>query len=180
MAGAVSSLAALAGAFGPGFTFAHFINAAGRGAEAVRKYRESFVPSAFLAGPAVIVAVFVAVGETEDEAAARADSFHLWLTTAETGTPLNRVPSMEFAAAHEWIPSELLVRERNAGRLISGTPPQVAEKLRRLAEIYETDEVMINPMVPEERNRRAAIEGLSKEFGLRRLVHPRTSLPDAI
>ena len=166
---ASGTTSALAGAFGLGFTFAHFINASGRGVAAARQYRESFVPSAFLAKPAVIVAVFVAVGETEEEAAALSDAFHLWLTTAETATPLDRVPSLEFAAAHQWTDHQLAVRERNAGRLVSGTAAQVAEQLSGLAELYDTDEVMINPMVPEERNRRVALEGLAREFGLERV-----------
>jgi len=154
----------LAGARGLGFTFAHFINASGRGANAARHYRESFVPSVFLPEPAVIVAVFVAVGETEEEAAALADAFHLWLTSAETGTPLERLPSLPLAAAHRWSATELSVRARNAGRLIAGTAPQVAEQLRELARIYETDEVMVNPLVPGERNRRNALIGLAREF----------------
>jgi len=163
---ASGSTSEIAGALGLGFTFAHFIDASGRGAAAATRYRESFVPSAFLATPAVVVAVFVAVGETEEEAAALADSFHLWLSSAETGAPLDRVPSLEFAAQHRWTANELAVRERNAGRLVSGTAAQVADKLRGLAETYGTDEVMVNPMVPEERNRRAALVGLAAEFAL--------------
>lgn len=163
---ASGSTSGIAGAHGLGFTFAHFINASGRGAAAAQQYRDAFVASTFLAEPAVIVAVFVAVGETEEEAAALADAFHLWLTTAETAAPLNRIPSVGFAAHHVWTANELAVRERNAGRLISGTASQVAGKLRELAATYGTDEVMVNPMVPEEGNRRAALAGLAREFAL--------------
>ncbi|QXW01361.1 LLM class flavin-dependent oxidoreductase [Rhodococcus globerulus] len=161
---ASGSTAALAGMYGLGFTFAHFINPSGRGAAAAKQYRESFVPSTFLAQPSVIVAVFVAVGDTEQDAVELADAFHLWLAHAESPTPFDRIPSIATTREHRWTNSELTTRERNAGRLISGTPTRVVEQLRQLADAYGTDEVMINPMVPDERNRTAVLARLAREL----------------
>jgi alkanesulfonate monooxygenase SsuD/methylene tetrahydromethanopterin reductase-like flavin-dependent oxidoreductase (luciferase family) len=53
------------------------------------------------------------------------------------------------------------VRERNKGRLISGTPIEVAMQLRDLANAYDTDEVMINLMMPNEEARLNALDTLS-------------------
>lgn len=165
---ASGSTAALAGEHGLGFTFAHFINPSGQGAVAADQYRASFVPSAFLAAPSVIVAVFVAVGDTDEDAAQLADAFHLWLAHAESATPFDRLPSLATTRAHRWTNSELMTRQRNTGRLISGTPGSVADQLRHLADAYGTDDIMVNPMVPDERNRTAVLTRLAGEIGIHR------------
>ncbi|MED5545218.1 MAG: LLM class flavin-dependent oxidoreductase [Pseudomonadota bacterium] len=159
--GASGSTAQIAAEAGLGFTFAHFINPTRRGADASRVYREAFRPSHFAARPQVIVAVFVAVGDTEEEAAAYADAFHLWLTHAESHTQFERVPSLETSAAHVWTPEQLAVRAGNEGRLISGTAAQVLTQLRALGEAYGTNEVMINLMMPGEAARTNAVKALS-------------------
>lgn len=159
--GASGSTASLAGAHGLGFTFAHFINASSRGVTAVEQYRRSFEPSAFLTAPAVIVAVFVAVGETYAEAAELADAFHLWLAHAESAKPFDRLPTMDAVRNHRWTSAELEVRARNEGRLISGTGPAVIEQLEALAAAYGTDEVMVNPMLPGEATRTATLGRLA-------------------
>jgi luciferase family oxidoreductase group 1 len=159
--GASGATAQIAAQAGLGFTFAHFINAGGDGARAARAYRAAFRPTDFLAQPAVIVAVFVAVGDTVEEAEEFADAFHLWLAYAESASPLERVPSLETTRAHRWTQDELAVRERNEGRLISGTGPEVLHQLRALADAYGTDEVMVNLMMPGEAARLNAIDRLT-------------------
>ncbi|MFJ4107770.1 LLM class flavin-dependent oxidoreductase [Oerskovia enterophila] len=169
---ASGSTAQLAGMNGLGFTFAHFINPSGQGPAAAQEYRSAFQASEFLDDPAVIVAVFAAIGDTEEEAAGLADAFHLWLAHAESAAPFGRLPSTAAVRDHVWSPGELAARDRNAGRLVSGTAAQVAEQVRRLADTYGTDEVMINPMVPDEQNRTAALGRLARALDL-----PSTSTP---
>lgn len=164
--GASGSTAELAAANGLGFTFAHFINPSARGSRAAEQYRREFRPSAFLTEPAVIAAVFVAVGRDEAEAADLTDAFHLWLSHAESAAPFSRMPSLERAQNHTWSRFELAARERNEGRMIAGTAAQVAQALRQLADDYGTDEVMVNPMMPGENCRLAALEALAAEFTL--------------
>jgi luciferase family oxidoreductase group 1 len=166
--GASGSTAELAATNGIGFTFAHFINPSVRGPRAAEQYKRDFRPSAFLAEPAVIAAVFVAVGKDETESADLADAFHLWLSHAEGASPFPRIPSLERTRNHEWSPMELAARERNQGRVVAGTAAQVAQSLRDLADSYGTDEVMINPMMPGEHRRAAALESLAAEFSLSR------------
>lgn len=162
--GASGATAEIAAQAGLGFTFAHFINPRGDGPIAAKAYRAAFQPTDFSDSPTVIAAVFVAVGDTEPHAEEFADAFHLWLTYAESASPFDRVPSLATTRAHHWSPEELAIRERNRGRLISGTAPQVALQLQRLAKDYGTDEVMINLMMPGEAARLNAIDLLGAEL----------------
>jgi luciferase family oxidoreductase group 1 len=158
--GASGSTAEVAAQAGLGFTFAHFINPRGDGARAAKAYRAAFQPTDFSAQPSVIVAIFVAVGDTPAQALEFADAFHLWLAYAESAQPFKRVPSLETTRAHRWTYEELAVRERNEGRLISGTGPEVVAQLHALADAYGTDEVMINLMMPGEAARLNAIDAI--------------------
>lgn len=159
--GASGATAEVAARSGLGFTFAHFINPGSDGARAAQAYRAAFRPTDFSARPSVIVAIFVAVGDTPAEARELADAFHLWLAYAESAHPFKRVPSLDTTRAQRWTHEELAVRARNERRLISGTGPEVVTQLRELANAYETDEVMINLMMPGEAARLNAIESIS-------------------
>ncbi|MBO9112466.1 MULTISPECIES: LLM class flavin-dependent oxidoreductase [Rhizobium/Agrobacterium group] len=158
--GASGSTAEFAAQMGLGFTFAHFINPTSRGPNAAKAYRAAFRPSGFSETPDVVVAIFVSVGETEEEAQTYADAFHLWLSHAESMNPFERVPSLATTRNHHWEPHELAVRQQNQGRLISGTGPQVVAQLRALADAYGTDEVMINLMMPGEQARLEAVDAI--------------------
>ena len=159
--GASGSTSEIAARSGLGFTFAHFINPGSDGPQAARAYRAAFRQTDFAAHPSTIVAVFVAVGDTADEAREFADAFHLWLSHAESSRPFKRVPSLDTTRAHRWTSGELAVRARNEGRLISGTGVEVVAQLRALAHAYGTDEVMINLMMPGEAARFDAIDAIS-------------------
>ncbi len=161
--GASGSTAEFAAGQGLGFTFAHFINPGSDGPQAAHAYRAAFEPTEFSAKPSVIVSIFVVVAETEAEAREFAAAFHLWLMYAESAKPFNRVPSLATTRAHHWTPNERAMRERNQGRLISGTASEVLAQLRDLASAYGTDEVMINLMMPGESARLSAIDAISAE-----------------
>lgn len=165
--GASGYTAEFAAEMGLGFTFAHFINPSSDGPNAAKKYRATFQAKDFSAQPTIIVCVFVVVGNTESEARDYADAFHLWLAYAESTNPFKRIPSLETTRAHLWTSNELAVRERNKGRLISGTPIQVAIQLRDLANAYCTNEVMINLMMPSEDARLNALNALSAMLGIK-------------
>ena len=159
--GASGATAEIAAQAGLGFTFAHFINPTARGANACDAYRAAFRPSDFGAAPSVVVAVFVAIGDTDADAQGYADAFHLWLTYAESAAPFDRVPSLQTTRDHHWTSEERAVRERNEGRLISGTAQSVAAQLKALGKAYGTDEVMINLMMPGEAARLRAVSSLA-------------------
>jgi luciferase family oxidoreductase group 1 len=159
--GASGATAEIAAQSGLGFTFAHFINPSTRGPNAASAYRAAFRPTDFSEKPDVVVAVFVAVGDTEAQADAYADAFHLWLSHAESASPFDRVPSLETTRNHQWAPGEIGARQRNEGRLISGTTSDVVAQLEDLVAAYGTDEVMINLMMPGEQARLNAVSALA-------------------
>ncbi|MFP8967762.1 LLM class flavin-dependent oxidoreductase [Pokkaliibacter sp. CJK22405] len=160
--GASGSTSQTAAKAGIGFTFAHFINPSDDGPLAAQAYREAFQPTGFAPEPHVVTAVFVAIGDTQEEAERYAAAFHLWLMYAESGSPFERVPSLTTTADHQWSVSELAVRQRNEGRLIYGTAPEVVVRLRDLAGAYGTDEVMINLMMPQATAREKALSAISE------------------
>lgn len=159
--GASGSTAEFAAKQGLGFTFAHFINPGSDGPQAAKAYRAAFEPTDFSAKPSVIVSIFVAVGDSEAQAREFTDAFHLWLMYAESAKPFNRVPSLATTRAYHWTPNQRAVRERNQGRLISGTASEVVAQLRDLASAYGADEVMINIMMPGESARLNAIDAIT-------------------
>ncbi|MGR3376523.1 MsnO8 family LLM class oxidoreductase [Salipiger abyssi] len=164
--GASGSTAELAAQAGLGFTFAHFINPGPQGAQAAAAYRAAFQPSLFGQAPSVVVAVFVAVGETEAKARDYADAFHLWLSHAESAQPFDRLPALDTARRHDWTLPEQMARQRNEGRLISGTADSVAAQLQDLGQAYGTDEVMVNLMMPGEAARQTALTSLAEALSL--------------
>jgi luciferase family oxidoreductase group 1 len=170
--GASGATAEIAAQSGLGFTFAHFINPSARGPNAAKAYRAAFQPTDFSAEPDVVVAIFVAVGETKAEADAYADAFHLWLSHAESAAPFDRVPSLDTTAKHRWTSGELAARQHNEGRLISGTASDVVEQLAQLASAYGTDEVMINLMMPGEQARLNAVSAITKALSTSSKAEP--------
>ena len=164
--GASGSTAGVAAQAGLGFTFAHFINPGPQGAEAAAAYRSAFQPTVFGDKPSVVVAVFAAVGETDAEAEQFADTFHLWLSHAESAQPFDRLPSLETTRNHNWSMQERMVRQRNEGRLIYGTAESVASQLRDLGQAYGTDEVMVNLMMPGEAARQSALTSLAQALAV--------------
>ncbi|WPF65782.1 MULTISPECIES: MsnO8 family LLM class oxidoreductase [unclassified Corynebacterium] len=160
--GASGSTATLAAEHGIGFTFAHFINASGKGTQAAQNYRQNFQPSVFLDRPKVIVAVFAAVAETREHAELLEKAFHLWLIDTETRDPNAGLRSLDDVANHELTPAEIAAIEKNKGRILTGTGEEVYEEIEELATAYGADSVMINPYVPGVDNRIRAIELLAE------------------
>lgn len=155
------STASYAGERGIGFTFAHFINGSKRGPRAAEAYREAFRPSRFLDRPHVVVAVFVVVGDTEQEADEFADAVHVWMARIASGARFDSVPSLDYAREHPITQREQAARERNESRLVHGTPDRVVEQLAALGREYGADEVMVNPMVPGAANRQRMITAIA-------------------
>lgn len=146
--GASGNTATLAAQEGVGFTFAHFINPTMRGPRAAGVYRETFIPSALHSTAEVLVAVFVAVADTAQQAQDLAGAFHLWLAQTENGQTMTALPSIESTKRHRPSGNELAAISRNGPRLLAGTASQVINQLQDLAALYDTDQVMVNPNIP--------------------------------
>jgi len=178
--GASGSTAELAALEGMGFTFAHFINPHHQqGVLAAEHYRANFRPSRLHSAPSVIVAVFAVVADTVEQAERLATSFDDWLLRAESAMPAEALMLPEAVDPAQY---NAEARERvtlNRKRVVIGDGPAAMQQLRRIAAQYQTDQMMIVPMIPGEANRQRAIELLARanhEFNLRA---PQRSLPES-
>ena len=143
------------------YAFADFIYPGG--AVVAKRYRESFVPSAVLPSPRVIVAAWALCAETDEEAERLAASSRMAFARFLSGDPI-RVPpvdtALEFLAQY---PDNLdaVMRRRRA---IIGTPSVVRERLEALAAEYGADEIMVVTITYDHAARRRSYELLAAEF----------------
>jgi luciferase family oxidoreductase group 1 len=158
--------ARVAAAQGTGYVFAHFAKPGSRGVTIVEDYRKQFRPSAFLEHPKTIVSVFAVVGETEAEAEDLAKAFDLWLYFVESNNQPPYYPSIETAKKRGFTASEEQGVRQNRRRMLIGTPPKVKAEIERIADAFETDEIMVIPNVSGIENRKKVIGLLAEEFRL--------------
>ncbi len=140
------------------YAFADFINPAG--VEIARRYRETFVPSAQLQTPRIIVAAWALAAETEEEAERLAASSRMAFLHFLQGTP---IPVPPIATALEYLAQnpDAVTLARRRRRAIIGTPSQVRAELERLAESYGADEVMVVTITFDHSARRRSYELLA-------------------
>lgn len=114
--------------------------------------------------PQDVVAVFIAIGEDEQEAKDLVRSLDVWLLGKKEFTEFDRFPSIK--TAKEYVISEADIEkvEKNRTRLVWGTKDVVVEKLRKLAIELELKELMCIPLVPTIERRKNIIEILAKEL----------------
>lgn len=134
----------------------------------VEDYRSHFQPSALFQQPKTIIALFVVVGETEEEAEDLAKAFDLWLYFVESDNQPPYYPSVRTAKSRGFSSAEEQKVTLNRRRMIVGTPSQVKEEIERLAAAFKTNEMMIVPNVSGIENRKKGIRLLAEEFNLQR------------
>ena len=75
-------------------------------------------------------------------------------------------PTLEEAAKYRYSDNEEQIRRSNAGRYIIGSTETVAEKLRRLADAAQAEELMIMTMLPDAAARQQSYRLLAEAFYL--------------
>jgi luciferase family oxidoreductase group 1 len=159
--------AEVAAGLGTGYVFAHFAKPGMEGTQIVKRYVTDFQPSAFQQHPTSIIALFTIVGESEEEAEDLAKAFDLWLYFVESNPQPPYYPSIQTAKSRGFSLTEEHKVRQNRKRMIIGTPNLVKEEIEKIAEAYETDEIMIVPIVSGIENRKKVIQLLAEEFKLR-------------
>jgi luciferase family oxidoreductase group 1 len=155
---------ALAAELGLGFAFAHFITAQGGDAVA-RAYRARFRASARESTPHSIVCAFVICADTAaaaEKLAACVDLRRLHMAQG-LNTP---IPTLAQAEAQTYSERELAYIRAQRARAVIGDPHQVRERLLRLREQFEADELMILTITGDYASRLRSYELLAQEFGL--------------
>jgi len=161
----------LAAAKGLPYVFAHHFT--GRGTdEALDIYRSEFTPSDVASEPITFLTVNAAVAPTREEAEALLLPNLQMMARLRTGQPLGPLGLVEDAQGAQISPQEQAIVDAGLRRAVVGTPSEGAEQVRALAERFEVDEVMVNPVASVRRvtdpatspGREATLELLAKEL----------------
>lgn len=158
--------AKVAADIGTAYAFAHFAKPSGEGHDAVAHYRKHFNPSALLAKPKVMIAVFAIIAETTEAAEELAKAFDLWLLFVESANPPFYYPSVQTAKKRGLSSVEKEKVKQNRKRMIIGNAKQVKEEIERTANLYQADEVTIIPNFFGFNNRKKGIKLLADAFEL--------------
>lgn len=163
--------ARLAAAKGLPYVFAHHFS--GRGTEeALAYYREHFTASEVCGEPTTFLTVNAAVAETRDEATALMLPNLQMMARLRTGRPLRAVDLVEDAQAASVSEAEQRIIDGGLRRAVVGAPAEAADQLKALAEHFDVDEVMVNPVASARRGtdpatapgREQTLELLAKEL----------------
>ena len=142
------------------YCFADFINS--DGAHLAQHYRRSFRPSAHLAEPYVMAAVWTIAAPSAAEAERLAAPARMMFAHLIAGTPIP-VPPVEEALV--WLAVNPRA-DRRGRRTVLGTPADVRRGLDGVAADYGADELMLVNILPDHAARRRSYELLAAEYGL--------------
>lgn len=166
MLGSSPDSAAWAAEFGMPYCFADFI--AGFGAANTRNYRAGFKPSAALAAPQTMVALWTVCADTDAEAERLSLSSRMMLAHLLMGRSI-AVPSPDTAAA--WLAEHPEMAQARAGRrVIAGSPATVRAGVEAAAAEYGADEVMLVNILYDHTARRRSYELVAQAFALTALA----------
>ncbi|MDK1288432.1 MsnO8 family LLM class oxidoreductase [Pseudoalteromonas umbrosa] len=111
--------------------------------QSIQAYRENFKPSAFLKAPAVNLAVAAYCADTEEKAKRMSLSSVAWSMLAERGGHNIPFPSMAESESLIEISNDPEVESQMNDTLIVGNQSQVSEKLTKLIEELDLDELTL-------------------------------------
>ena len=148
MLGTSVKSAELAGTLGMNYCFGYFMSNAGDMQEVIDTYRESFKPRTEGQKPQVMITVTAFVAETEEKAKDIAMSTLVWgiekeRAFGESGVG-DGIPSIEDAKKFELTEEEHANVEKRLDSMFVGTGEDVAGRLKKLAEKYNIEEIMIS------------------------------------
>jgi luciferase family oxidoreductase group 1 len=164
--GSSASSAETAARKGLGYGFAAYSNP-DVAPQALRLYRERFVPARAGDRPHAILALKVMVGEDAEHARALALPSHVAHVQHRAGNP-SPMMAVEDALAHEWTAAEREAAERIDLRAdVTGGIDEVREALAAHVESTQADEVIALTNTYDPAERRASFERLAVAVGLR-------------
>jgi alkanesulfonate monooxygenase SsuD/methylene tetrahydromethanopterin reductase-like flavin-dependent oxidoreductase (luciferase family) len=155
--------ARLAGAHGLPFVASYHITPA-TALEAIEAYRDTFVPSATLQQPYVVVSADVVVAEDNDTARRLSAGYGHWVYSIRTGVGAVPYPRPDDCGP---LPEEALpvVKDRLETQFV-GDPDEVAERLSALQRLTGADELVITSVTHDHQDRLRSHELLAKRWGI--------------
>ncbi len=169
--------AQLAAHYGLPYAFAWFITD-GQGADrALDLYRQRYRPSASHPKPEAVLCVWALAADTEEEAWRQFSSRERWKLDRNRGA-LGPLASPEELALRPYSDAEQIESEKLRSMALVGSGPQVAAKLRALADRMDVDELVVITWVHDAAVRRHSCELLAAEFlGYKQKPTTRESVP---
>ncbi len=148
--------------FGMALSFAQFINP-DSGPEVAAFYRQNFKPSAELKQPKVNVGIFAFCSEDEQKIADWITEFEYRMLHIEAGAT-GDLPSFEEIKNMGYTLQQKARIAYNKGRYIAGTPEKLKVAIEKIADEYETDEIMIATITENFEDRKKSFELLAAQF----------------
>jgi luciferase family oxidoreductase group 1 len=158
----------LAAYFGIALCFAQFINPVGA-AEAIQQYKQRFKPSGTLAAPQTCVAIFAFCAESEQKVKEVQAMMDFRFLSFEKGQ-YDLQFSYNDIKDYDYSPAEWQHVLHNRGRVITGTPDVVKERLTALATACDTDEIMIATFTEHVEDRLQSYRLLANLFELKKVT----------
>jgi luciferase family oxidoreductase group 1 len=163
MLGSSDSGAQLAAHYGLPYAFAYFITD-GQGADqALALYRRLYRPSPSRPDPQALLCVWALAADTETEAWHHFSGRERWKIDRNRGA-LGPLPSPEEVALRPYTPVEQGEVDRLRANALVGSAPQVAAKLRALADTLAVEELVVITWAHDPAARRRSYELLAREF----------------
>jgi alkanesulfonate monooxygenase SsuD/methylene tetrahydromethanopterin reductase-like flavin-dependent oxidoreductase (luciferase family) len=135
--------------------------------EAADGYRAAFKPSAELAQPHVSVSADVVVADSEAAAWELATGYGLWVRSIRTAEGAIQFPTPDEARRHVWSDADrALVADRTDTQFV-GSPGQVADRLERLRDATQADELIITTITHDHADRVRSYQLLAEEWARR-------------
>lgn len=150
--------------FGMGLSFAHFINPSG-GPQAVARYRERFQPSEDRAESAASVAIFVFCSQDQQKLHQHQALMDFRFNQLEQGKGLLPVSYDDIKdISYTLNEQERMAHHRK--RIITGNPVEIKQKLTKLADEYDVDEVIAVTIAEDFNDRLQSYKHLAEIFDL--------------
>ncbi|WP_431801707.1 LLM class flavin-dependent oxidoreductase [Halobacillus andaensis] len=170
MLGSSGTSARVASELGVSYSFAHFINGYG-GVRAMHRYFDHFQPSVQQTEPQGNVSIFAVCAETDEHAEFLASSLDLAILKIEQGGLQRSFPSPAEALGYTYTLDEEHQIQENRNRMVVGSPEKVKEKIERLADFYNVDEVIINTITSPFEERLKSYQLIAEVFQLTKEVN---------
>lgn len=148
--------------FGMALSFAQFINPEG-GPDTADFYRHNFKSSPELKEPKVNVGIFAFCSEDEQKVKDWITEFDYRMLHIESGAT-GDLPSFEEIKNFNYSLQQKARITYNRGRFVAGTPDKLKMEIEKIANKYETDEIMIATIAEDFEDRKKSYELLANIF----------------
>lgn len=155
--------ARVAGALGLPFVASYHITPA-TALEAIEAYRETFVPSAALDKPYVVVSADIVVADDTETAQRLAAGYGHWVYSIRTGVGAMPYPESDHLPTLTAAQFDL-VKDRLATQFV-GNPDEVAERLAALQRVTGADELVVTSVTHRHEDRLRSHELIARRWGL--------------